>query len=362
MRVMARQLVAVGVLAAGLAGCAFVPDVTYREDVASPRAEPTSDGFCRYDGYDNVAGTFETSAVTYRKPGSDVSVTLLGAIHIGDAGYYAEVQRRLDAGGLVLFELVKPEFYDPTKHAPSSGGMYGEMARTIGLAEQMAHVDLRRDHFRWLDMSSEQFDARVQAVLGEAVERLGELRGDGAIGMSELGRALLEAPPALQRAWALMGSRVQRARGGAALSAMANPLDAAMSLMMQAVLMPLSLEKAVYRQTKGEKAFEDKYKHMMADGLLEGEQAAGLEQLRGQSAVIDLLVDTLERLGAIILEERNVILADGIEAAASERGGAKDIVVWYGAGHYPGVEQLLADMGWKRVGEPQWIPAIAIEK
>ena len=66
-----------------------------------------------------------------------------------------------------------------------------------------------------------------------------------------------------------------------------------------------------------EKAFEDKYKHMMAAGLLESEQAAGLDQLRGQSAVVDLLVDTLERLGGIILEERNVILADGIEAAAS---------------------------------------------
>lgn len=335
--------------------CGTVPDVRYRVDAPGPHPDPVGDEFVRYDGYEDVAGTLRISETTYARPGTEAKITLVGVVHVGDAAYYEAIQERLDRADLVLFELVKPASLDVRRLEPGqAGGMYGQLADLFGLAEQMTEIDYRGDNFQWLDMSAEVLQARVQAIVQETVEKLTKRFGGKGASLEPLRRALGAAPPALVRRLAAVLLELDR------LSLDDPPADP-ISQLIGLVLLPLEAEKAFYGTFRTEKAFEDKYQHMMATGL-GAPEALDLAGEAADDELTSILTGFIQALMGIILVERNQVVLDGIERLLEGGQAPADVVVFYGAAHNRGLSAGLIEMGFAAEGGPIWHDAISIEK
>jgi hypothetical protein len=342
-----------------------VPDVRYRDALGGSHPEPTGDGFVEYDGYGDVAGTLRISGTTYERPGSDARITLLGVVHVGDEGYYGEVQEVLDAADVVLFELIKPADFE--MDVAPTGGTYGPLAETIGLVEQMATIDYRRDHFRWLDMDAETFMGRIVEIFSESAGRIREILRERGIEIAAnrpahgvLAEGFARAPEAVRRALAAtlfeLPIRVEAEPDG-----VEDPTVALLELF----LLPMRAEKTYYEIFQSRKAFEDKYQHNLAIGLGESGNAAtmaGLDAGPGQDPLVEVLLEAVASFMNLILVERNQVVLDGI-ASLLERGEISgDVVVFYGAAHNQGLAAGLVEMGFERVGEPSWFEAISITR
>jgi hypothetical protein len=94
--------------------------------------------------------------------GQPVTVDLVGAVHIGDAGYYRELNRRFDEYDAVLYELVAAEGTKVprgrgTSNAHPLGAMQNGMKAMLALEHQLEQVDYTKRNFVHADMSPEKF-------------------------------------------------------------------------------------------------------------------------------------------------------------------------------------------------------------
>lgn len=94
--------------------------------------------------------------------GREQFVDLVGAVHVGDASYYTELNRRFNKYDAVLYELVAP---DGTV-VPRGGGQRSNhpvaniqtsMQQVLELEHQLAQVDYTKPHFIHADMSPADF-------------------------------------------------------------------------------------------------------------------------------------------------------------------------------------------------------------
>ena len=80
--------------------------------IAPPPPEGGYPGAGGYVGYrppqDGEPGALTTGVSRWHHPGTDTTMFLIGAVHIGEAAYFRRLQRRLDQMDLVLYEGVKP--------------------------------------------------------------------------------------------------------------------------------------------------------------------------------------------------------------------------------------------------------------
>jgi hypothetical protein len=88
-------------------------------------------------------------------------VDLIGAIHIADASYFAELNRRFREYDAVLYELVAPEEANvpvPGRNPGGAiGGMQVGMKSLLDLAFQLDEIDYKAKNFVHADMTPEQF-------------------------------------------------------------------------------------------------------------------------------------------------------------------------------------------------------------
>ena len=87
----------------------------------------------------------------------DLSVDLIGAVHVGDAAYYADLNRRFREYDAVLFELVAPEgayarVGDSERRGFISTAQMA-MTRALGLSFQLDEIDYGRTNFVHADLS-----------------------------------------------------------------------------------------------------------------------------------------------------------------------------------------------------------------
>ncbi len=87
----------------------------------------------------------------------DVSVDLIGAVHVGDAAYYGDLNRRFREYDAVLFELVAPEgayarVGDSERRGFISTAQMA-MTRALGLSFQLDEIDYGRPNFVHADLS-----------------------------------------------------------------------------------------------------------------------------------------------------------------------------------------------------------------
>lgn len=156
-----------------LATAAAAPAVAQRTaspaDAANPRAADDQWVRFRKDDAGEPIG-LETAIARYQgtPPGrsTPVVVDLVGAIHVGDSAYYADLNRRFRAYEALLFELVAPEgTIVPKGQQVSSdnplGAMQNSMKGMLDLEHQLEIVDYTRPNFIHADMSPEKLVATM---------------------------------------------------------------------------------------------------------------------------------------------------------------------------------------------------------
>lgn len=142
--------------------------------VALCQGEPTD--FIRIDE-DATHAHLQTSLTSYTRGGQ--TVTLIGAVHIGDAEYYQALNVEFTRHEALLFELIGGE--DAAKHLngkprpaeevdgrPAEGlrDLYASFANTMQLSQQMDLVDYTPKNFVHADLTAAEY-AAVTAEKGE---------------------------------------------------------------------------------------------------------------------------------------------------------------------------------------------------
>src|SRR4029077_14149168 len=118
-------------------------------------------GRLEYDAKHEPLG-MQTAIVHYVpvKPpasGPPVSVDLVAAVHVADAAYYDELNRRFEKYDAVLYELVAPEGTvvprgRGTSNTNPLGAMQNGMKEVLDLDHQLEKIDYTKKNFVHADM------------------------------------------------------------------------------------------------------------------------------------------------------------------------------------------------------------------
>lgn len=119
---------------------------------------------------------------------SGVFVDLVGVIHVGEASYYRELNRRFRAYDAVLYELVAPE--EARIPVPGErpgtlvGGVQVGMTAMLELDYQLDHIDYTAPNMVHADMTPQEFArsmrARNESFAGYFFRMLGRSMGEQA--------------------------------------------------------------------------------------------------------------------------------------------------------------------------------------
>jgi hypothetical protein len=238
----------------------------------------------------------ETAVVHYiSKARPEVSIDLVGAVHIADRSYYDELNKLFEKYDVVLYELVAPEGTRipqggrKEKSTHPIGMMQEGMSSILELSHQLACIDYTKTNLVHADMSPDEFSKAM------------EDRGESFI----------------QMFLRLMGTGIAQSAAGA--SGM-NDADMLMAL--------FSKDRAIKLKTLLAQQFQS----------LEGAMSA----LDGPG-------------GSAIITERNKKCFEVLDKQLT--AGKKRIAVFYGAGHLPDMQKRLeTDYGFRRASE-SWLTA-----
>jgi hypothetical protein len=127
--------------------------------------------FIRFVADGSAAGRVETAVKEYRNT-AGVSVILFAAVHVGDRGYYRELQRRFAECDVLLYEMIRDA---GPAHAPVEvdtanpvSQLQIGMKRLLALEFQLEAVDYTPTNFVHADLDPTTF-ARLQAERQESL-------------------------------------------------------------------------------------------------------------------------------------------------------------------------------------------------
>jgi len=142
--------------------------------------EPPATDFIRVERTGDKV-LLQPALAIYQK--DDVKVTLLGAVHIADKAYYADLNKRFKTYDRILFEMIggdqiaailKKEA-EGKKAKPSALGRIYKMASSfLKLTDQKTGIDYSAENFVHADLTHAEYkklqDARGESLLGFALE------------------------------------------------------------------------------------------------------------------------------------------------------------------------------------------------
>lgn len=118
----------------------------------------------------NEPVALQSAIVSYRRSDSRdklVYVDLVGALHIADQSYYAELNSLFKSYDSVLYELIADEGTRVPDGGPKNPGTLAStqvaIKNALGLAFQLDEIDYSADNFVHADMSPEQVSASMSA-------------------------------------------------------------------------------------------------------------------------------------------------------------------------------------------------------
>lgn len=238
----------------------------------------------------------------------DLTVDLIGVIHIGEKDYYEQLNKILSEYDAVLYELVAPEgtrvVKGESRGAHPVAALQGGMKSMLELELQLDHIDYQKDHFVHADMTPEGFSKSM------------EDRGENMLTMifRMLGQSIAQQ------------SKMQARQAGKPNSSRRGANDADMLL-------------ALFDRNRSHKL-----KQLMAEQFEDLEGAMGM--FNGPD-------------GSTIITERNKVALAVVKKEIE--GGKRKLAIFYGAGHMPDMEKrLLADFPLKRDSE-RWLVAWKLE-
>lgn len=121
----------------------------------------------------NQPRAMQVAIVSYAADGgrSDVRVELVGAVHIADASYYAELNERFTKYDALLYELVAPKGTVITPESKSKSAISGlqlALRSMLNLTYQLDEIDYRQANFVHADLSPDEM-AVSMAERGESL-------------------------------------------------------------------------------------------------------------------------------------------------------------------------------------------------
>lgn len=112
-----------------------------------------------------TGGHLDTAITTYEKDG--VKVLFYGAVHIADSACYQELNDRFTTCDALLYELVGPENYRPTKDRGNNASFVSMLQqglkRSMEMSFQLDEIDYQPDNFVHADMTPEEFQSSMAA-------------------------------------------------------------------------------------------------------------------------------------------------------------------------------------------------------
>jgi hypothetical protein len=231
---------------------------------------------------------------------SDLTVDLIGAVHVGEKAYYESLNKAFENYDVVLYELVAPPGTRVPKGAKPGNHpvamLQNGLKDMLGLEHQLQYIDYTKDNMIHADMSpdefsksmadrNESFTAMFFRMMGQAIAQQSKLQNQGKSSEFDLLMALFDK----DRAGAL--------------------------------------------------------KRLMADQF---------ENLDGAMSALD------GPQGSTILTERNKVALKKLAEQIAD--GKKKVAIFYGAAHLPDMEKrLLADFHLQRSME-NWVTAWKLDK
>lgn len=126
-----------------------------------------------------TASYLQTAITPYQK--GVQKVTLIGAVHLADEGYYVDLNERFKSFDCILFEMIGGEKAAQMKPGlkPATGiaRMYQVLAAVLKLAEQRNIVDYSAKNFVHADLTREEFEA-LEKEKGESLLGFGMKGGN----------------------------------------------------------------------------------------------------------------------------------------------------------------------------------------
>lgn len=278
---------------------------------SAPREETAETAYVRVQRDDRGRPlSLDTAIVRYVPAGqageqdgdqqAGVVVDLIGAVHVGEASYYEQLNELFTKYDALLFELVAPEGIqfregDRLESASAVGALQGGLKNLLGLEFQLELVNYARPNFVHADMTPEEF-AQTMKDRGESFfSLLLRLMGQG---------------------MALQG---QQKAGGAT---------------------DIQVMMALLRRDRV------KLKQVLA------------EQLEGMEGSLSVLGGPDGE--STIISERNKKALDVLRREMES--GKKKIGIFYGAGHFADFDGRLKDDFQLEIKEKNWLPAWDLQK
>ncbi len=348
-------------------------------------------------------------------------VSLVGVTHIGDADYYAELERLLAEYDVVLYESVAPSGAAGAGGATPVERMETSLAtaRFLGRSAAMKSADTGvwpptpASLVQWYDERDPRLADFLERATVDAWDRpYAFLRGTGIDADAEASMIVRslgadgvpggrgpdadihvtvtaedrEAIQASSEAAASAGPGIQAELADALglayqLAAMDYdrdnfvPSDMAIdevnramaerggSLEFLETLEGGNLPARVARVMLGVVKFADR----LSGGAASTAMKVMLVEMLGDEAMVDMSLAQVDpALGEVIVGERNRRVMDDLARVLTERAAAGEtdgrIAIFYGAAHMPDFEERLERrFGYAPVGEPRWLPAISVD-
>ncbi len=120
--------------------------------------------------------TLQTALWSYQK--DDITLDLIGAVHIADAAYYDELNTRFKEYDAIFYEMVadpptikalqNPKKGQARKNASDLNKLYSLYQTMMGLSLQTTDIDYTQSNFIHADMTQREFE-RAQNEAGETI-------------------------------------------------------------------------------------------------------------------------------------------------------------------------------------------------
>lgn len=335
-------------------------------------------------------------------------VFLLGAVHIGDKAFYQSLQEFLDRQDVVLFEGVKPAGSGDAEHGLPMDDEGRAKTTSQRIRFVAAAVEMYRGKHKALPASTadlvEQSDNRIKSLLPGALNdgwsrplvyeqrkpspdgadaspfrdfdlfslgSDGQAGGDGpAADIHYIDQKPVSAPEKGDRSEGIQ-SKLATATGLVfQLDAMDNTRPNWRNSDLSIDQVQSRLDKAgadgsmLFKMLDGS-SFMGKFAGLLlgfVSSTAEGKamlRVMMIEMLGHADEMMDSMPGGMGKLMGVILEDRNEVLASDIKKVVETEPNVKTIAAIYGAGHLPGVQKRLAEMGFRPVGDT-WRTAMRV--
>ena len=126
--------------------------------------------FLRFNDTGGVGSRIETAIADYTRVNDGTKVSLIGAIHVGDASYYETLSKDFERYEALLYELVLEDPSDLSANDSDSAVSFFQrgMKDMLGLEFQLDAIDYTKENFVHADMDADTF-RREQRKKGESL-------------------------------------------------------------------------------------------------------------------------------------------------------------------------------------------------